>query len=179
MTIVGALIVFLSLKLRRITRVAVEEVTSYQLAESMRSSIDCRKLESNEDALPARYRATFTINDSGPNVVARRLMLATREVDYMRLQQLNMAGSCDNGETVVELCDLDASISRNSWTPADGYGADHQAAIEAALSTVLTVSTLVGFRSEQTNRNHCCLHHAVQVSNKTMLLASAQNHNRQ
>lgn len=50
--------------------------------------------------------------------------------------------------------------TNNNWMPNDGYGDDHQAAIEAALSTVLTVSTLVGFRTQ----NHCCLHHAVQVS---------------
>lgn len=51
-----------------------------------------------------------------------------------------------------------------NWTPAGGYGEGHQAAIETALSTVLTVSTLAGFRAHQANANHCCLHHAVQLT---------------
>lgn len=61
------------------------------------------------------------------------------------------------------------------WLPdadLNSYGNDHQAAIETALSTVLTAATLAGFRpnhqlhsfQDSAGQSHCCLHHAVQVS---------------
>lgn len=56
-------------------------------------------------------------------------------------------------------------VNINNWIPEDiKYREGHQAAIEAALSTVLTVSTLVGFRVNEGSAYHCCLHHAVKVS---------------
>lgn len=68
----------------------------------------------------------------------------------------------DNSSRFIGIAE---ELDLNSWIPDnDGYGIDQQPAIETALSIVLTVSTLVSFRADKSKPNHCCLHHAVQVS---------------
>ena len=64
----------------------------------------------------------------------------------------------------LELLRIFDNIDPNTWVPEGAYGEGHQAAIESALSTVLTVSTLAGCRAGGFVQEHCCLHHAVQVS---------------
>lgn len=75
--------------------------------------------------------------------------------------------------------DSDFSLSRDfipmrKWTPDDFSAglnscacleADHKPAIETALSTVLTISTLAGFHDSYVlSCGSCCLYHMVQVS---------------
>lgn len=61
--------------------------------------------------------------------------------------------------------DDEEELADNNWIPDKvSYREGHQAAIATALSTVLTVSTLAGFRFDEGREHHCCLHHAVQVS---------------
>lgn len=72
----------------------------------------------------------------------------------------------DDNNDVAEVVAPEAGTE--SWIPCNiKYGYGHHAAIEAALSTVLTVSTLVGFRVDQSctiQHQYCCLHHMVKVS---------------
>lgn len=73
-------------------------------------------------------------------------------------------GQLGNNFALSDTTNNNDNTNNEDWTPADGYGEGHQAAIETALSTVLTVSTLVGFRGDQASHKHCCLHHAVQLT---------------
>lgn len=97
------------------------------------------------------------------------IALSTRiNYDQDRLECESMDASRCESETDINDDDeieegQEANI--NNWNPDDiKYREGHQAAIEAALSTVLTVSTLVGFRVNEGSAYHCCLHHAVKVS---------------
>jgi len=76
---------------------------------------------------------------------------------------------CSQESDRIEIV-TDAKNDRDLWTPDHEYGSDHKAAVEAALSTVLTVSTLAGFRPDGlvTPRKRCCLHHAIQVGEINM-----------
>lgn len=65
----------------------------------------------------------------------------------------------------------DGGVIDNNWTPDSiRYRESQQAAIAAALSIVLSVSTLVGFRVNEASAYHCCLHHVVQVSSTSLRL---------
>lgn len=155
MVIVGVLILFASLKLKPNARVMA---TSDDLIHFTPASSDGNRnrlnrhqpnrdiSEDNLDSIQLRTPATL---------VQRQLTICS-EIQRMVEHESNRCDSFDG-----------TSIHSSFWVPLDTYGDDHQAAIEAALSTVLAVSTLVGFRAHQASpeisQQHCCLQHAIQV----------------
>lgn len=78
-------------------------------------------------------------------------------------------------EKVAEECDrinessLEELNVNSCWIPCSNVDyLERNAAIVTALSMVLTVSTLISSRAD--NESHCCLHHAVQVREKSFNL---------
>lgn len=117
-------------------------------------------------------------SSSGDAMTDASLSEISRGGDNINMKKLitNNCGPVERHGTdnvALELSELDvpSALNPSCWTPDDDdgcYGSDHQAAIEAALSTVLTVSTLVGFRSDgiEAKPGECCVRHAAQVSNQ-------------
>lgn len=159
MVIVGVLILFASLKLKPRSQVmaAPDDLILFP-TKPINSRADLRRQRLNTHnsmALiePVHFRA--------PATAVQRQVTVCSEIQRMVEHESNRCGSFDG-----------ASLDSSSWIPQDAYGDDHQAAIEAALSTVLAVSTLVGFRAHQASSADtqecsqycCCLRHTIQVS---------------
>lgn len=122
---------------------------------------------------------TRLVNDSEPGQMAfadRAWSATSRTEELPELKQSSTGwsmGDLTRDFKPVGRLGSESALSDDDrdWTPAGGYGEGHQAAIETALSNVLTVSTLVGFRAHQANPSHCCLHHAIQLTKASRSVA--------
>lgn len=173
MVIVGVLILLTSLKMRSRDRAARlgDLFRDRQLLPSS-AAIVRRKSSNNVDSFESQPVDNVTelgllrieLPDRACTTGNQRDLDSNSPNGWLQSYQNGSLKSGPLGEDLV----LSDSNNNNSddedWTPADGYGEGHQAAIETALSTVLTVSTLVGFRGDQASHKHCCLHHAVQLT---------------
>lgn len=181
MALVGVLIFLISLRIRPKNRVD-------RLADRLRrdsgcfdgqslSSVTMNKRQSHD---ASEWLDTRLVDGSevGQMALTDRVWSATSRIEELpELEQSStgwLLGDSTGDFKPTGRLGSESALSDNNrdWTPAGRYGEGHQAAIETALSIVLTASTLVGFRAHHTNPSHCCLHHAIQLTKASRSIAS-------
>lgn len=175
MVIVGMLIFLLSLRMRPRNR--TDKLANYFNKDSNSrqslASITMASRKSHDKAADWLDSQLVKVPETSQMALADRAWPSSRSCIEQLQQKDSKHPPIDSPSTnqIIDNLNLERlgsdsalSIDNQNWTPADGYGEGHQAAIETALSIVLTASTLVGFRAHQANHNHCCLHHAVQLT---------------
>lgn len=167
MVIVGVLIFLVSLKMRpknnNISK--LEPLFRGDSAGQLLSSTSNRSLDVASNWLNVRPVEGIETSQMALTTWPQLAAKSTTELEH---HPSGYQSTHQIGELEPEPFGSDSILSYDSqqadWTPANYYSEGHQASIETALSNVLTVSTLVGFRAHKANPSHCCLHHAVQLT---------------